>query len=127
MGSQNLPPGRTLTDADVEAIAAKLKSTVVVKQPVTQIASSVVEKQLVATNALLSKTYGPVGRIGSRGDTSAVHPPARPKRLVMRREGTRAANPNPIKITEPRVTAQVRSQVKPATLSRIPLNAVAKT
>ena len=128
MGSQNLPPGRTLSDADVAAIAAKLnQSGVAPKQPVIKIANAAVEKELVSANVLLSKTYGSVGRIGKNGDTSSVHPPARPKKMDMRKNGSRQMNPTPVKITEPRVTSQVRSAMKPPKLSRVPLTGVTPT
>jgi hypothetical protein len=121
MASQGMQPGRTLTDADVAAIVEQLRAGGAARPPVTKVPSTLIEKQLMEANLRLAKTYGPVGRIGKRGETIDIHPPKRPKRLVMLKAGHRTPHPNPIVITEPRVTHQVRCKVKPPSMSRIPL------
>ena len=75
-------------------------------------------KQLMEADHLLAKTFGPAGRIGKHGEASPI-PPGRPKRLVMLREGHRTPRPDPIQISNPRLSSQVRAKAKPFSESGI--------
>jgi hypothetical protein len=117
-GKTQISSGRTLSDADVAAIAAELRAEGV--RPSTHKQdSSKVESELMQADRLLAKTFGPTGRIGRHGEPSPI-PPARPKRLVVLKAGHRKSNPNPLRVTHQRVSNQVRSKTKPASESNVP-------
>ena len=109
--------GRTLTDADVDAIVAKLRCEET-QGPAEQHVTSKLEKELMEADQLLAKTFGPVGRIGKRDEKSLIHP-SRPKRLVMLKAGHRKPNPNPRKIVHRRVSNQLRANMKPRSASSV--------
>jgi hypothetical protein len=118
-------PGGVLTDADVQRIATAV--AIALRSELGPAAGRAVrpsartlEHELIRADQQLSKSFGPVGRIGRHGEPSLT-PPARPKRLVMLREGHRQSNPNPPELVSERVTNQHRSRAKPASSSRIPL------
>jgi hypothetical protein len=112
--------GRTLSDADVSAIANELRAHIGgAVGAITRPSGKNLQEQLMHADRVLAKTFGPVGRTGKHGEPSEI-PPARPKRLVRLMAGHRDPHPKPRVIKDPRVTSQVRARVKPASQSRVP-------
>lgn len=120
--------GRTLSDADIAALAKELRNqgvgapaggTSKSGQKSGQKDSPKLEEQLMRADHLLAKTFGPTGRLTRHGEASII-PPARPKRLVMLREGHRKPNPQPAKLQSARVTSQARAKVKSPHESNVP-------
>jgi hypothetical protein len=78
------------------------------------------EEEMMKADRLLSRTFGPVGRVSRHGEHAQI-PPTRPMRVVFLKAGHRHPNPHPPKIEHARVTKEHRAVAKPASASKIPL------